>query len=64
MKIEREYLSVAEAEAQTGVSRWTWRRWAYGGKVASLKLGRRLLIPVAEVRRLLAESTRPALDRQ
>jgi excisionase family DNA binding protein len=54
-------LSVGEAEAQTGVSRWTWRRWAYDGKVASVKLGRRLLIPAAEIDRLVAENTRPRL---
>jgi len=56
-----DYLGVAEAEARTGVSRWTWRRWAYDGKVASVKLGKRLLIPSAEISRLVAENTRPRL---
>ena len=56
----RNLLGVAEAEALTGVSRWTWRRWAYEGKVASVKLGKRLLIPSAEIARLVAENTRPA----
>ncbi len=56
------YLSVAEAEAMTGVSRWTWRRWAYDGKVASVKLGKRLLIPATEISRLVSEGTRPALE--
>jgi hypothetical protein len=54
-----EYLGVNEAEALSGVSRWTWRRWAYDGKVASVKLGKRLLIPSAEIARLVAENTRP-----
>jgi excisionase family DNA binding protein len=58
------YLSVADAEAQTGISRWTWRRWAYDGKVGSVKLGRRLLIPLAEIERLVAENTRPALEQR
>ena len=52
------YLGVAEAEALTGVSRWTWRRWAYDGKVSSVKLGKRLLIPASEISRLVAEGTR------
>lgn len=56
-----DYLGVAEAEALTGVSRWTWRRWAYDGKVASVKLGKRLLIPSAEISRLIEENTRPRL---
>jgi len=59
-----EYFGVAEAEARTGVSRWTWRRWAYDGKVASVKLGKRLLIPSAEISRLVAENTRPRLGEQ
>lgn len=57
--VQREFLSVAEAEAWTGISRWTFRRWAYDGKIASHKLSRRLLIPVSEVRRVLAEGMRP-----
>lgn len=58
-KVNADYLGVAEAEALTGVSRWTWRRWAYDGKVASVKLGKRLLIPSAEITRLVEENTRP-----
>lgn len=54
-----DYLGVAEAEALTGVSRWTWRRWAYDGRIASVKLGKRLLIARAEISRLVAENTRP-----
>jgi excisionase family DNA binding protein len=57
--MKAEYLGVAEAEALTGVSRWTWRRWAYDGKVSSVKLGKRLLIPSAEISRLVAANTRP-----
>jgi excisionase family DNA binding protein len=59
MEISALYLGVAEAEALTGLSRWTWRRWAYNGKVESVKLGKRLLIPRAEIARLVAENTRP-----
>ena len=57
-----QFVSVMDAETRTGVSRWTWRRWAYDGKVGSVKLGKRLLIPVAEIDRLVSENTRPALE--
>lgn len=60
-KQEAELVSVIAAETRTGVSRWTWRRWAYDGRIASVKLGRRLLIPASEIERLVAQNTRPAL---
>jgi hypothetical protein len=59
--VKADYLGVADAEALTGVSRWTWRRWAYVGRVASVKLGKRLLIPSAEITRLVEENTHPRL---
>ena len=61
-RIKAAYLGVAEAESMTGVSRWTWRRWAYDGKIASVKLGKRLVIPASEIERLVAQNTRPALE--
>lgn len=60
-KVETEYLSVKDAELMTGRSRWSWRRDAYEGKIASVKLGASLLLPLSEVRRLIAENTRPAV---
>lgn len=62
VKIEPEYLSVAGAETMTGRSRWSWRRDAYEGRIASVKLGAKLLIPISEIRRVLAEGTRPRLQ--
>ncbi len=61
-EVEREFVSVAEAEALTGVSRWTWRVYAYKGRVSSVKVGKRLLLPVTEVRRILSEGNRPRVD--
>jgi hypothetical protein len=58
--LEPEYVGVAEAEAMTSRSRWSWRRDAYNGTIASVKIGTRLLIPISEIRRVLAENTRPA----
>ena len=63
-QIEPEYVSVQGAETMTGRSRWSWRRDAYAGKIASVKLGAKLLIPIAEIRRVIAENTRARLDRQ
>ena len=61
-KIEPELLGMADAEAMTGRSRWSWRRDAYEGKISSVKLGAKLLIPISEVRRVIAENTRPRLQ--
>lgn len=57
--IEREYLGVIEAEILSGRSRWSWRRDAYEGRIASCKVGRRLLLPLSEVRRIMNEGLRP-----
>jgi hypothetical protein len=60
--IEPEFIGVDQAEIMSGVSRWTWRKKAYSGEISSIKVGRRLLIPIAEIRRILSEGTRPALE--
>ncbi|WP_041855615.1 hypothetical protein [Candidatus Korobacter versatilis] len=59
-RVAPEFASVREAETMTGISAWTWRRWAYRGVVASSKVSSRLLIPVAEIRRVMTEGLRPA----
>jgi hypothetical protein len=61
-KVEPEYVSVQGAETITGRSRWSWRRDAYEGKIASVKLGAKLLIPISEIRRVIAENLRPRLQ--
>ena len=61
-KFEPELISVQSAEMMTGRSRWSWRRDAYEGRIASVKLGAKLLIPIAEIRRVIAEGTRPRLE--
>jgi excisionase family DNA binding protein len=57
----QRYLGVDAVGDLTGLSPWTWRRWAYDGKVASVKVGRRLLIPASEIERVMHEGLRPAL---
>ena len=61
-KIEPELLGMVDAEAMTGRSRWSWRRDCYSGTVASVKIGRRLFVPISEVRRVISENTRPRLE--
>ena len=56
-----EYVSVKTAEIMTGRSHWSWRREAYVGKIASVKFKNQLLIPITEIRRRMAENTRPAV---
>lgn len=58
-KVEPELVSVQSAEIMTGRSRWSWRRDAYEGRIASVKLGAKLLIPMSEIRRVIEENTRP-----
>ena len=60
--VKPEYISVDQAEIITGVSRWTWRAYAYKGRVGSLKVGTRLLIPITEIRRVLSEAYRPPVE--
>ncbi len=63
--LQRRFASVKEAEEITGISEWTWRSWAYSGKCASVKAGAskrsRLLIPTAEIDRIMRDGLRPAL---
>jgi hypothetical protein len=61
-EVRPKYLRVDQAELMSGVSRWTWRRWAYTSKIASVKAGKRLLIPIAEFDRVMSEGYRPALE--
>lgn len=58
-KLEPELVDVKGAEILTGRSRWSWRRDAYNGKIASVKIGTKLLIPIVEIKRVVAEGTRP-----
>ena len=61
-----EFASVDDAQALTGISRWTWREMAYMGKIESYKIGTgrnaRLLIPISEIRRVFEEGRRPRMQ--
>jgi len=64
VQIQPEFVSVDTAEIMTERSRWSWRKDAYAGRIASCKVGRRLLIPLSEVKRVMAEGFRPRVAEQ
>lgn len=53
-----------KAAAITGLSHWTIRAWAAKGKIASHKLGRRLMFDTVELDRFVQESARPRVARE
>jgi excisionase family DNA binding protein len=54
--IPRLGLSLAEAEESTGVSRYTLRRMTIAGTLKAARFGRRIVIPAAELEKLLRPS--------
>lgn len=62
LQVAPKALPVATFASMLGISVWTARRMAYTGTIASLKLGKKLLIPAGEVDRLLASNIRPARE--
>jgi len=62
LQVEAEYVSVQIAEQLTSRSAWSWRKDAYARRVASVKMGRQLLIPRSEIDRVMRENMRPAVE--
>ena len=56
MKTERLAYSVKEASAALGVSEWIVREEIRTGRIASVRLGSRILIPRRELERLVNPS--------
>jgi excisionase family DNA binding protein len=52
---QRDALSVAEVASRLGVCTRTIRDQIKGGKVRTIRVGRRLLIPMPEYRRMIGE---------
>ena len=52
-------LPVKDAARQLGISVWTLRKKVYGGDIASVKIGAKLLVPESEMVRLVREGMRP-----
>jgi molybdopterin-binding protein len=55
LSVLADHLTVSQAARRIGVSPGTFRRWIYNGRVAAVRDGGIYLIPVDEVRRLIAE---------
>jgi len=49
-------LNVEKAAEVLSVSPWTIRAWITQGKLGSIKLGSRRLVPEAEIQRLITEA--------
>ena len=57
----QKLVGVSEAGNALGLSKWTVRAWAYSGKIASHKVGARLMVSVEEIERVIRESERPRI---
>jgi len=55
MKNEEKLLTVTEAETMTGRKAATWRRDILERRVAYVKIGRQVRIPLSEIERLIKE---------
>ena len=51
--VQREYLRVAEVSAMLGVPAQTVYSWVRTGKLPARKIGAAVLIPLAQLRRML-----------
>lgn len=49
-------VGLQEAQEMTGISHFTFRRMVRLGKISSVRVGRRVLIPVAEIEKLVKPS--------
>lgn len=62
VKATARLLTVQDFADAIGISVWTARQYAYTGKIASVKIGRRLQIPASEVDRIIDQNLRPVLQ--
>lgn len=61
VKSTDQLLTVSEAEALTGRKASTWRRDILRRRIAYVKLGRQVRIPLEVVQNLIQEGYRPAI---
>jgi excisionase family DNA binding protein len=61
-KIQGRLMTIQRFADEIGISVWTARQYAYDGKIASVKIGKRLQVPATEVDRLIEQNMRPALQ--
>ena len=58
--LEHTLLSVSQIAERLGVTEACIRRWILERKITTVKLGRLIRIPSAELERLVSSGTRPA----
>jgi excisionase family DNA binding protein len=58
-----QLLSIEKAAVRLSVSQWTIRNWIRSGKLPSVKLGSRVLVPSDAVQQVIDKATRPAVAR-
>ena len=51
--MEQIAIGLPEAAASLGLSVWTIRSWIRQGKIAAIRLGRRVMVEPAELRKLV-----------
>ena len=56
--------TVVEAADELGLSVHTIRAWVASRRLAHLRLGRAIRIPAAEIRRVIEDSTVPAVQKE
>ena len=57
---ESKYLSPEEVGKMFRASKWTVRRWVEAGRLPSVRVGRRLLIPAEAVEQLVEKRVNPS----
>jgi excisionase family DNA binding protein len=60
--MEQIAMGLREAAASVGLSPWTLRAWIRQGKVAAVRLGRRVMIEPAELQRLVEAGRKAAIQ--
>lgn len=59
----KNFLTIPEFAHELGVTAACIRRWIQERKITTVKVGRLVRIPAAEVTRIVAQGTRPARSR-
>jgi excisionase family DNA binding protein len=58
-----KYLTVFEAQEMTGRKASTWRRDIFERKIASVKIGRQVRIPLSEINKLIEAGWRDPIKK-
>jgi excisionase family DNA binding protein len=62
LEVERLTMSVPEAARALGISRGHAFAMVHSGELPSIRLGKRLLVPIAALYRMIADANAIALD--